>query len=176
MGFGDKKHQNTRNKYGCGSKRKTPRDHRFWSIFPFTYRVFKAPFFDPLPYVGCGFLCLLVQVTILIYKKTRPPNKKTDDMLRLDIQKTKTPQRGQQTKTFLSNPTGLKRPRFPKKKKTQANMHSAPKRPKHCQNHQDILSKPLNNLSNPFNELSKTTKQTIKTTFENSGQKLTKKP
>ena len=27
-------------------------DHRFWSIFPFTNRVFWVPFFDPLPYVG----------------------------------------------------------------------------------------------------------------------------
>ena len=30
-------------------KKKTPTNHRFWSIFPFTNRVFWVPFFDPQP-------------------------------------------------------------------------------------------------------------------------------
>ena len=36
--------------YGCGSKKKTLGDHRFWSIFPFTNRFFGVPgIFDPMP-------------------------------------------------------------------------------------------------------------------------------
>ena len=30
-------------------KKKSPGDHKFWSIFPFINRVFKVPFFDPKP-------------------------------------------------------------------------------------------------------------------------------
>ena len=35
-------------------KKKSPRDHRFWSIFPFAKGLFWVPFFDPQPAeVGC---------------------------------------------------------------------------------------------------------------------------
>ena len=34
------------------AKKNTPRDRRFWSIFPFPSRVFRHPFFDPKPHLG----------------------------------------------------------------------------------------------------------------------------
>ena len=37
-------------------KKKSLGDHRFWSIFPFTNRVFWVPFFDPQPYVTLAIL------------------------------------------------------------------------------------------------------------------------
>ena len=43
--------------------------HRFWSIFPFTNRVFKVPFFDPQPYqmiLDVFFLMLFVLFLLVI--------------------------------------------------------------------------------------------------------------